>query len=116
MIHALIDIIIVAEYQTIICCTSKLTTAISGNLMGLSGSLLEEGLISGDNFRELRNRSVEEADRAAKLVELVQHKVKLDNQNFFKFVGILEKEGSDYYREILKSLSEVYNSKGLSTG
>ena len=94
------------EYQTIISCTTKLRDAVCNNLVRLSGCLLEKGLISQHNDSELRNRYVEEADRAARLVEMIQHKVKLDRCNYVKFTSILE-EDSHHYSDILRILKEA---------
>ena len=53
---------------------------------------------------ELRNKMHAEADRAARLVELVQNKVLLDSQLYHTFVGILR---SNY---ILRKLDQTYCS------
>ena len=94
-----------------ISCTSKLMTAVSGELVGLSGRLLAKGLISRHNYEEFLNRSIEASNRAARLVELIQQKVELDPQNYFKFIGIL-KEDSRYYSDILNILNRTYHSQG----
>ena len=103
-----------AEYQTMIHCTVQLKTAVSKTLSELGGYLLAGGLIARNNACELRNGTVSEDERAATLVELVQNKVKLDPQNYIKFISILQEDG-EYYNEILRSLSEVYRLKGMST-
>lgn len=81
----------------------------SNNLVRLSGYLFEKGLISQENDSELRNRYVEEADRAARLVELIQQKVKLDPHNYVQFTSILE-EDKHHYSDILRILREAYSS------
>ena len=85
----------------------ELRTAVKGDLTGLSGHLFAEGLISDDNCSELRNRNVEEADRAARLVELVQRRIKLDPQNYFKFIDVLVERDSQYYSSILRTLKMI---------
>ena len=90
-------------------CTTKLTAAVCNDLVRLSGCLLEKGLISQENASRLRNRNVEEADRAARLVDLVQQKVKLDSQNYIQFTSILE-EDEHHYSDILRILREAYSS------
>ena len=97
------------EYQTLISCTTKLRAAVCADLVCLSGCLLERGLILPGNASELTNRNVEEADRAARLVELIQHKVNLDSQNYVKFIDILE-ENRHHYSDILDILKKVYHS------
>jgi hypothetical protein len=83
----------------------ELRNAVSNNLVPLSGCLLSKGLISRDNDSELRHKYTVNADRAAKLVEIIQGKVQLDHQNYNKFVDILEREGD--YDDILKTLSKT---------
>ena len=92
-----------------ISCTTKLTAAVCNDLVRLSGCLLEKGLISQENATGLRNRHIEEADRAARLVDLVQQKVKLDSQNYVQFTSILE-EDEHHYSDILRILRETYSS------
>ena len=96
------------EYQTIISATSKLRTAVRGDLTSLSGCLLAKRLISTDNDSELRNTRTEIADRAARLVELIQQKVYLDPQNYTTFIEVLE--DSCQYSDILRFLSQIYSS------
>ena len=79
------------------------------DLVRLSGCLLEKGLISQENESKLRNRYVEEVDRAARLIDLVQQKVKLDSQNYVQFTSILE-EDEHHYNDILRILREAYSS------
>ena len=83
--------------------------AVCSDLVRLSGCLLEKGLISQENASGLRNKHVEEADRAARLVDLVQQKVKLDSRNYAQFTSILE-EDEHHYSDILKILREAYSS------
>ena len=97
-----------------IVCTVELRAAVSNSLIQLSGYLLARGLITRDNDSYLRNEMSSMASRAANLVELIQRRVQLDPQNYFKFINIL-KEDSAYYSDILRRLSEVYHSKGMST-
>ena len=92
-----------------ISCTTKLTAAVCNDLIRLSACLLEKGLISQENASGLRNRYVEEADRAACLVDLVQQKVKLDSRNYVQFTSILE-EDKHHYSDILRILREAYSS------
>jgi hypothetical protein len=90
-------------------CTTKLRAAVCNDLVRLSGYLLEKGLISQENDSGLRNRYVEEVDRAARLVELIQQKVKLDSRNYVQFTSILEEE-KHHYSDILRILREAYSS------
>jgi hypothetical protein len=104
---ALTDSANTVEYRTMIKCTVKLRNAVSDNLVPLSGCLLSKGLITVDNERELRYIHTLEADRAAKLVQMIQGKVQLDHQNYHKFVDILKEEDSRYYSDILTTLTKT---------
>ena len=99
------------EYRTMISCTSKLKTAVSGDLDRLCGWLFAKGLITKDHCSELGNRNIEDAKKAAKLVDLIQRKVNLNPDNYYTFIRIL-KEDSDYYRDILCILNRTYDSQG----
>ena len=92
-------------------CASQLRTAVSGDLARLSGRMVANGLISQGSCSELKNEDVTEADRAARLVKLVQTKVKLDPRNFFKFIDILKEDSLSNYN-ILTFLTVTYNSQG----
>ena len=107
--EAVASITSTVEYQTIVSCTTKLMAAVCSDLVRLSGCLLEKGLISQENASGLRNRNIEEADRAARLVDLVQLKVKLDSKNYIQFTSIL-KEDEHHYSDILRILRETYSS------
>ena len=97
-----------------IACTVELRNAVSNNLIELSAYLHARELITEEKYDELKNISLSKASRAASLVELVQRKVQLDPQNYFEFINIL-KEDIAYYSDILRHLSEVYHSKGMSS-
>ena len=58
--------------------TEKLRDSLKYNLITLSIPLLANGLISTDDYSILRNRYIAKSSRAARLVELLQQKVKLD--------------------------------------
>ena len=103
------DSTVTVEYQTLITCTMELRNAVSNNLIQLSGHLLANGLITPHNDRQLRNRSVEIDERAAKLVEIIQGKVQLDHHNYNKFVDILKEEDSDFYKDILTMLNKTFH-------
>ena len=95
-----------AEYDTMITLTTDLQLATKSDLTFLSGALLGENLISSRNGSELRNVAHSEEDRAARLVELIQDKVKQNPQHYYTFISVLEKN-QDYYSDILKKLHKV---------
>ena len=98
-----------AEYRTIINCTPVLVTAVQSNLAELSSYLLRQHLITSDNDRELRNGMYLKRERAARLVELMQDKVKLNPDNYYTFIKILEKDRR-YYRDILEVMKKTHDA------
>ena len=84
-------------------------------LISLSGSLLSIRLISPDNETELRNTSCSEAERSARLVELVQNKVRQNPRHYCSFIGILQ-ESQDRYRDILQQLEHTYREYQRENG
>ena len=97
------------EYRTMLRCTRALRTAVQPHLFALGASLVSEDLISTDNDSDLRNTMHSEPERAARLVEILQLKVKLESQNYHTFVRILD-DDRDIYKDILKTLSEKYQT------
>ena len=95
-----------AEYKTMIVLTSELRLAMRPELISLTGSLLASRLISSDNDIELRNTAHSEVERSAKLVELVQNKVRLNPHHYHTFIGILQ-GNQDQYRDILQKLEQL---------
>ena len=100
------------EYRTMLHCTDDLRTAVQPHLLTLGGTLLSDDLISTDDESELRNEMHIEAKRAARLVELIRLKVKLEPQNYHTFVRILEND-RDTYKYILKKLRQKYQDSEL---
>ena len=96
------------EYNTLISLTGELRCAVQSNLVPLSDSLKAEYLISPENASQLRNPMHPEAERAAKLVDIIQNKVQQNAQHYHTFVRVLDSQGREYYRDILSRLHEVY--------
>ena len=77
-------------------------------LISLTGSLLASRLISPDDDIELRDTAHSgEVERSARLVELVQNKVRQNPRHYHSFIGILQ-GNEDQYRDILQRLEQVY--------
>ena len=91
------------EYSTITSCTGDLRLAVQPHLLSLGARLIETNLITPDHESELRNEMHTEAIRAARLVELVQLKVKLNPDNYHTFLSILI---DPRYRDILDILNK----------
>lgn len=96
------------EYNTLIKLTSELRLAVRSELISLTGALLASQLISLDNDIELRNTAHSEVERSARLVELVQNKVRQNPHHYHSFVGILQ-GNQDQYRDMLQQLEDAYH-------
>ena len=104
-----------AEYKTMIDLTTELRLAVKSELISLSGSLLASRLISQEGDTELRNITHSEAERSARLVELVQNKVRQNPRHYCSFIGIFQ-ENQDQYRDILQRLEHTYQEHQLKDG
>ena len=100
------------EYSTLISLTGELRCAVQSSLVPLSDSLKAEYLILPENASQLRNPMHPEADRDAKLVDIIQNKVIQNPQHYHTFVRVLESQGQNYYNDILSRLSVVYQEHG----
>ena len=100
------------EYRTMIDLTRELRLAVRPELISLTGSLLAARLISLDNDIELRNTAHSEVERSARLVELVQNKVRQNPRHYHSFIGILQ-GNLDQYRDILSQLEHTSQEQQL---
>lgn len=98
-----------AEYNALCDCIPALRISAQANLISLSGELLAARIISAEKERGLRNRNVNEDERAADLVDLVLLKVEEDSENFNKFMKILYKH-REQYKTVIAKLEEGYQS------
>ena len=98
------------EYNCIVDCTRELRRSAKLNLLSLCAELLAARLINEDKERSLRNRNVDEADRAAELVSLVAIKVQEDPTNYHVFVAILKKD-EQQYKTVVTLLEKTYKSR-----
>ena len=97
-----------AEYRAVIDLTSELRLAVRPELISLTGSLLASRLISPGNDIELRDTAHSgEAERSARLVELIQNKVRQNPHHYHSFIGILQ-GNKDQYGDILQRLEQAY--------
>ena len=103
------------EYRTMIDLTSELRLAVRSQLISLSGSLLASSLISPESDVELRNMAHSEIERSARLVELVQNKVRQNPHHYHSFIGILQ-GNQDQYRDILQQLEHTYQEHQQEDG
>ena len=104
-----------AEYSTLIDLTSELRLALRSELFSLTGSLLAMRLISPEADNELRNTIHSEVERSARLVELVQNKVRQSSRHYHAFIGILQ-GNQDQYGDILEQLEHTYQERKQKDG
>ena len=95
------------EYRTFMALTSDLNLAVRSNLISLGGALVACGLISPNDYDDLRNPMHSEATRAANLTALVSRKIQEASSNYHTFVSVLKQ---DYvqYNHILSKLNHKY--------
>ena len=98
------------EYECFLDCVPKLRVSIRANLLELSGELLAARLISPTKESSLRNRNIDEEDRAADLVSLVLHKIEEDSENYHVFVNILKKD-QPQYKTVIELLERAYRAR-----
>jgi hypothetical protein len=88
-----------------------LEDAVKNDLTKLCGELAAVGIISPDNASALRDpRSDTEIVRAAKLVELVANRVKVNGRVYIVFIQALTKRLLD--KSIVLELEKVYRDLG----
>jgi hypothetical protein len=78
------------KYRTLVRCTADLQLGVKMHLIPLGAKLVSVGLITPDQYREIRNRHVSRLERAADLVDSIQVKVQQDPKCFYVFTRILE--------------------------
>ena len=99
-----------SEFKALIDCVPSLRIAVQANLISLSGELLAARIISVDKERALRNRNVDENERAADLVDSVVLKVQENpSENFGVFMKILHKDKKQF-KVLIARLEESYHS------
>ena len=98
------------EYNSIVDCIPELRCSVEPNIISLCGELLRTQLINEDKEKSLRNRSVEEADRAAELVSLITNKVQEDPKNYHTFVAVLKKN-EQWYNAVITQLEKNYEAR-----
>ena len=103
------------EYITLIKLTSELRLAVRSELISLTGSLLASRLISLDNDIELRSMVHSEVERSARLVELIQNKVRQNPRHYHSFIGILQ-GNQVQYMDILQRLEHTYQEHQQEDG
>ena len=95
------------EYKTLVHLTRDLQYAVKGDLLDLGAELVAKGLITIDDYEEIRNPRNPRKERAADLVQLVQNKVQQNAQYYHVFKTVLEKDCLQY-SDILEKLHQTF--------
>ncbi len=96
------------EYQTIVKCAGRLSTALLLQ-SDIPQDLHAEGFLTRDVYNDIINPRcmLSESSRGNQLVSGIRKKVELSPTNFHTLVKLLRKE-KDKYSDILKILEETY--------
>ena len=81
-----------AEYKTLLACRDRLVTALSNDLISISGKLLANGIISEGTYAQILLPSSTPQEKATVLVNSIQGAIENNPRSFFKFVSILSGE------------------------
>ena len=101
-----------AEYRTLQSLTNELSLAVKQDLTGVCGALFSVGLITRGICDELGNALLPgKEERAARLIGIIQDKVREDPHNYQIFINVLEKRDMTHYGDILRNLQGTY--KGM---
>ena len=86
-----------AEYRALVCLTHALESALETQVTSLGRELVAVGLITSGEYEWLTRSPFQwTSDLAANLVRLIKQKVRQDSQSYHKFIGVLEKDQSQY--------------------
>ena len=94
-----------AEYKALVQLTSALQLALKTQITQVGGELVSAGLITAEEYKNLKNPVQPEDMRTADLVQAIQDRVLQNQQCYQTFVNVLEKDESRY-GDILKRLHE----------
>ena len=100
------------EYEAMKDCVPRLRLAVKGDLVTISGELLAARLISEDKEASLRNKMIDEGERAAEMVSLIMDKVREDRGNYHVFLEILKQDHlRGRYQSIIGKLEEKFDMR-----
>ena len=101
----------IVEHQTLVRCTPKLVTALSGSPLFIADELLAKGFISGEVYRSLCLVPSLTPDKVAReMVVRVSSAVQLNSSKYTEFVKILQKDSSLQSTGICKTLYDTYSA------
>ena len=100
------------ESCTVRAVASELKLALQGDLLSVSLDLqaTDPALLTPDNVSEVTNTARSEAERAVRLVTLIQNRIESDPRCYRALTGVLKKNPT-YYGEILMKLEETFQQQ-----
>ena len=100
----------VAEHQTLVRCTPKLVTALSGSPLSIADQLLAKGIISREIYQSLLVPSLTSDNVAREMVVRVSSAVQLNSNKYTEFIQILQKDISLLSTGIVGTLHDTYSA------
>ena len=104
----------VVEYQTLVRCTPKLVTALSGSPLSIADQLLAKGIISPEFHKSLLVPSVTPDKVAREMVVRVSDAVQLNSSKYTEFKQILQNDISLRSTGIVETLHGTYSAIKLA--
>ena len=100
-------------YQTLLRCTPKLVTALSGSPHSVADKLLAGGLITPEVHESLFVPSLSAKDKARKMVIGVTGTVQLNSRKYVELAQILQNDTSLLSTGIVGTLHDTYSAVKL---
>jgi hypothetical protein len=104
------------EHQTLVRCTPKLVTALSGSPLSIADQLLAKGFMSEEVYRRLQKPSLGGDDMAREMVARVRGAVQLNSSKYTEFVQILQSDISLLSTGVIDTLHDTYSAIKLEQG
>ena len=100
----------VTEHQTLVRCTPKFVTALSGSPLSIADQLLAKGIISREIYQSLLVPSLTPDKVAREMVVRVSSAVQLNSSKYTEFVQILQNDISLLSTGIVGTLHDTYSA------
>ena len=97
------------EHQSLVQCSSGLTSLLQHNILSVSAKLLEKGLVTKDVYDSVITTAdgVSSQNKAAKLVSCVTDRVKGSARQFHDFIDVLK--GDSYFDDIVQEITSIHS-------
>ena len=100
----------IVEHQTLVRCTPKLVTALSGSPLSIADQLLAKRIISREVYQSLLVPSLTSDKVAREMVIRVSSAVQLNSSKYTEFVQILQNDISLLSTGIVGTLYDTYSA------